>query len=100
VLGVEKIFFNLRVDKLKIVWYNSITVKELRKMDRLSKEKYNSMIEKAILNYLQDYKAKYGFDFSINDEYDVLIFTKHFYKNYGLSPKKSKSFLKKVLTNK
>lgn len=68
-------------------------------MNRLKKEKYHSMIQKAISNYLQEYKVKNGFEFSINDEYDVLIFTKHFYKNYGLSPKKSKSFLKKLLTN-
>ena len=68
-------------------------------MNRQKKEKYRFIIQKAILNYLQDYKTKNGFNFCINDEYDVLIFTKHFYRNYGLSPKKAKKILRKVLTN-
>lgn len=68
-------------------------------MNRQKKEKYQFIIQKAIINYLKDYKIKNGFEFCINDEYDILIFTKHFYKKYGLSPKKSKNFLKKVLTN-
>jgi hypothetical protein len=69
-------------------------------MNRLNKEKYQSTVQKAILNYLQEYKIKNGFNFCINDEYDILVFTKHFYRNYGLSPKKAKKILRKVLTNK
>jgi hypothetical protein len=68
-------------------------------MNRLNKEKYQSTVQKAILNYLQEYKIKNGFNFCINDEYDILVFTKHFYRNYGLSPKKAKKILRKVLTN-
>lgn len=68
-------------------------------MNRLNKEKHQSTVQKAMLNYLQEYKIKNGFEFSINDEYDVWIFTKHFYRNYGLSPKKAKKILKKLLTN-
>ena len=68
-------------------------------MNREKKIKTDNLYITAIKNYLIEYEKRYGFQFSLYDEYDKKIIYKFFRINYGLSENKTKKYLKQVLTN-
>jgi hypothetical protein len=69
-------------------------------MNREKKIKLDNLYTTAIKNYLIEYEKWWGFKFSLNDAYDKKTIYKYFLINYGLSEKKTRKYLNKVLTNK
>lgn len=69
-------------------------------MNREKKIKADNLYTTAIKNYLIEYEKRWGFKFSLNDPYDKKTIYKFFLVNYGLSEKKTRKYLNKVLTNK
>ena len=69
-------------------------------MNKEKKLKVDNLYITAIKNYLIEYEKRWGWKFTLYDEYDRKAIYKFFLVNYGLSESKTKKYLKKVLTNK
>ena len=68
-------------------------------MNKEKKLKLDNLYITAIKNYFVEYEKRWGYKFSLYDEYDKEKFYKHFLVNYGLSKNETKKYLRKALTN-